>query len=237
MSKSISATRSTRAKRRSESNSVGIWIVGISVAVVLLVVIAVALNSRQAPVVVEAPDVPAEWLNANVMGDPNAPVTVHMWGDFLCPACREWISTVEPQLVDEYVKTGKVRLEFRQFPLSSHRPGSDMSAMASLCAADQNAFWSYHNRLYAAQDRGQPGYTLDALVQYADELGLDSRAMLACMSSQQYRDTVAASANEAVSMGLNATPSVLVGEARMTNPFDYNELKTLIENELAAAGS
>lgn len=237
MSKSISAARTARAKRKSNSNAIGIWIVGVSVALVLLVVIAVALNSRQAAIPVQAPDVPAEWLNRNIMGDPNAPVTVQMWGDFLCPACRQWISTVEPQLVEEYIKTGQVKLEFRQFPLTSHRPGSDMAAMASLCAADQNAFWTYHNRLYAAQDRGQPGYTLDSLVQYADELGLDSRALLSCMSSQQYRDEVAASANEAISIGLNATPSVIVGDARMANPFDYNELKSLIENELAAAGS
>lgn len=239
MTKSVSPARTTRprSKSKSSNNSIGIWIVGIAAAVVLLVVLAVALNSRQSAIAVEAPDVPAEWLNRNVMGDPNAPVTVHMWEDFLCPACRQFTSTIEPQLVEEYVKPGKVKLEFRQFPLSGHAPGSNMAAMASLCAADQNAFWTYHNRLFAAQDRGQPGYVLDALVQYADELGLDSRAFLQCMSGQQYRDEAAASASEALTKGLNATPSVLVGETLMNNPFDYNELKGLIDSQLAAAGN
>lgn len=237
MSKSISSTRTARSRSKSTNNAIGIWIVGIAAAIVLLVVLAVALNSRQSAVAVQTPDVQADWLNRNVMGDPNAPVTVYLWEDFLCPACRQWTASVEPQLVSEYVKPGKVKLEFRQFPLSGHAPGSNMAAMASLCAADQNAFWTYHNRLFAAQDRGQPGYVLDALVQYADELGLDSRAFLQCMSSQQYRDEAAASANEALTLGLNATPSILVGDTLMTNPFDYNELKAAIDSQLAASGS
>jgi protein-disulfide isomerase len=237
MSKSISTSRSSRARRKSDSNSIGIWIVGISAAVVLLVVLAVALNSRQAPVTVAAPDVPAEWLNANVMGNPEAAITVTMWEDFLCPHCREWTEQIEPQLIETFVKPGLVKLEFRHFPLSGFQPGSSMAAMASLCAADQNGFWPYHDRLFAAQDRGQPGYELDALVQYADELGLDSQALLACMSSQQHRDQIAASANEALTIGLTGTPSVFVGETPINNPMDFNELKTVIESQLAAAGS
>jgi protein-disulfide isomerase len=109
-----------------------------------------------------------------------------------------------------------------------------MGAMASLCANDQNAFWPYHNRLFPAQDQGQAGFTIDSLVRYADELGLDSRAFMDCMSSQKHRDAVLASGNEAVALGLNATPSVLVNGVRLTNPFDYEgELKTAIENALA----
>lgn len=235
MTKSMSSTRAARGRSKSSNNAIGIWIVGIAAAVVLVVVLAVALNSRQATVAVQAPDVPVEWLNRNVMGDPNAPVTVQMWEDFLCPACRQWTATIEPQLIEEYVKPGQVKLEFRQFPLSGHSPGSNMAAMASLCAADQDAFWTYHNRLFAAQDRGQAGYVLDALVQYADELGLDSRAFLQCMSGQQYRDEQAASANQALQMGLNATPSILVGNTQMANPFDYNELKSAIDSQLAAS--
>ena len=143
-----------------------------------------------------------------------------------------------PYQAVEQVFTQKVRLEFHQFPLSIHAPGAELAAQASLCANDQGGFWPYHNRLFPAQDQGQPGFTIDALVRYADELGLDSRALMDCMSSQTYRDAVTASGNEALSLGLNATPSILVNGVRMTNPFDYEgEVKTAIENALAEAGS
>jgi protein-disulfide isomerase len=234
---SVSGIRTTRTRRKADSNSIGIWIVGISAAIVLVVVLAVALSNRPAAVSVESPDVPEEWLVGTTLGNPEAPVTVQAWEDFMCPACRQWTSTIEPQLIEEYIKTGQVKLEFHQFPLSIHAPGADMAAMASLCAADQNAFWPYHNRLFPAQDQGQAGFTIDALVRYADELGLDSSTLLECMSSQKYRDEITASGNEALDLGLNATPSVLVQGTRLANPFDYNELKSAIENALAASGS
>lgn len=229
--------RSARTRRKSDNNNIGIWIVGISAVIVLVVVLAVAFGNRPATISVEAPDLPAEWLVGTTMGNPEAKVTIQAWEDFVCPACRQWTSTIEPQVVDEYIKTGLVKLEFRQFPLEIHAPGASMGAMASLCAADQNAFWSYHNRLFPAQDQGQAGFTIDALVRYADELGLDSRAMLDCMSSQKHRDAVATSSSEALTMGLNATPSILINGEQLANPFDYNEVKAAIDGALAASGS
>jgi protein-disulfide isomerase len=224
-----SAATTTRPRRKTGGSNIGIWIIGASAAIVLLVVLLMVFNQSPPAAAIKAPDVPAEWLNRNVMGDPNAPITVQIWEDFLCPACRQWTTTVEPQVIDQYVKSGQIQLEFRQFPLSGHAPGSNMAAMASLCAADQGAFWTYHNRLFMGQDQGQAGFTIDALTRYADELDLDSRALLECMSSQKYRDEVAASANEALQLGLNATPSVLVNGTRMTNPFDLNEFAALVE--------
>ncbi len=237
MAKSTSSSSGTsRTRRKTDSNNIGIWIVGIAAAVVLGVVLIVAFNSRPGAAVVEAPDVPTEWLVGTTMGSPEAKVIIQGWEDFLCPACRQFNTTVKPQMIQDYVKAGTVLFEFHQFPLTGHAPGSNMGAMASMCANDQEMFWPYHDRLFLAQDQGQAGYTIDALVRYADELGMDSRALLDCMSSQKYRDTVAASANEAVSMGLNATPSVLVNGVRMENPFDYEEMKRLIDDALATAG-
>jgi protein-disulfide isomerase len=235
MTKSTAANiRATRTRRKGESNNIGIWIVGISAAIVLVVVLALALSNRPTAVAVEAPDLPAEWLVGTTMGNPDAPVTIQAWEDFMCPACRQWTSTIEPQLIEDYIKPGTVRLEFHQFPLSIHAPGAELGAQASLCANEQGAFWPYHNRLFPAQDQGQAGFTIDSLVRYADELSLDSRAIMDCLSSQKYRTEVAASVNEAIGMGLNATPSVLVNGVRMTNPFDYEgEMKALIENALA----
>lgn len=234
---SATSFRSARTRRKSDNNNIGIWIIGVSALIVLVVVLAVAFSNRPAVISVEAPDLPAEWLVGTTMGDPEAPVTIQAWEDFMCPACRQWTAAIEPQLVDEYIKTGQVKLEFRQFPLSIHAPGANMAAMASLCAADQNAFWPYHNRLFPAQDQGQAGFTIDALVRYADELGLDSRAMLDCMSSQKHRDAVTASGSEALSMGLNATPSVLINGEQLANPFDYEDMKAKIESALATSGS
>jgi protein-disulfide isomerase len=236
VTKSATTARTKRARRNSDNNKIGIWIIGISVGIVLLVVLAVALNSRQASVTVAAPELPAEWLNRNVMGNPDATVTVQTWEDFLCPACRQWATTVKPRLLDDYIKPGTVKLEFRQFPLSGHQPGASMAAMASLCAADQDAFWVYHDRLFVAQDRGQAAFELDNLVQYADELGLDSRAFMQCMSSQQYREEVAASANEAIGYGFPGTPTILVNGTPITDWSSYDELKAAIEAQLAAGG-
>jgi protein-disulfide isomerase len=227
--------RSTRQRRNQGKNSVGIWIIGVSAAVVLLVVVAVALNNRSsATATVAPPDVPAEWINRTSLGNPEAPVTVEMWEDFLCPACRQWTEVIEPQLIDDYVKEGTVRLEFRHFPLQSHAPGSNMSAMASECAADQGGFWQYHSRLFLAQDRGQAGYTIDRLVEYADQIGLSGSTLLQCMSAQQHRTVVENSAQQALVLGLNATPSILVNGTRLANPFDYAELQAEID---AAMGS
>jgi protein-disulfide isomerase len=239
MTKSTAANlRATKTRRKSENNNIGIWIVGISAAIVLVVVLAVALSNRPVTIATTAPDLPAEWLVGTTMGSPDAPVTIQAWEDFMCPACRQWTTAIEPQLLEDYIKTGQVRLEFHQFPLSIHAPGAEMAAQASLCANDQNAFWPYHNRLFPAQDQGQAGFTIDALVRYADELGLDSRALMDCMSSQKYRNDVAASGNEALQLGLNATPSVIVNGVVMSNPFDYEgEMKSLIENALAESGS
>ena len=65
-----------------------------------------------------------------------------------------------------------------------------------------------------------------------------ARALMDCMSSQKYRDAIATSGTEALNLGLNATPSILVNGQPMTNPFDYEgEVKTAIENALAEAGS
>ena len=229
MTKSVTGARSGKGRATSGSNTIGLWIVGISAGIVLLVVLLVAFANRPSAMAIDAPDVQAGWVNRNILGNPDAPVTVQAWEDFLCPACRQWTATVEPRLIDEFVKSGDVKLEFRQFPLTGHQPGSGMAAMASLCAADQDAFWQYHTRLFQAQDQGQAGFTIDALVQHAESRGLNSRDLLECMSSQRYRDEVNASFNEAVALGLNATPSVLVNGIRMENPFDYDELVRLIE--------
>lgn len=228
-------SQSIRQRRKSQSSSkIGIWIIGVSAAVVIIVVAAIALSNRQSVASIAQPDLPAEWIERNELGDPNAPVVIEAWEDFMCPACLQWSNTIKPRLQEEYIATGQVRLVFRNFPLQGFMPASRMAAMASQCAADQNAFWPYHDRLFIAQSRGQGGFLLENLVEYAGEIGLNSQEMLQCLSTQEYATYVNDSVTEAISLGLQATPSILIDGQLMSNPFDYDAMSAQIDSLVAA---
>jgi protein-disulfide isomerase len=193
------------------------------------------LSGRPTVASTEQPDVVPGWIDRTSLGNPEAAVTVQAWEDFLCPACGQWNSAIKPRLFEDYVSQGTVLLEFHQFPLQIHAPGAAMGAMASECAADQGAFWPYHERLFAeAANRGQAGFQLQNLVNYAGDLNLDEEVFQECMVSQTHRDAVNESVNQAVAMGLNSTPSVLVN-GRPVDPFDYGALQAEIDRLLAAA--
>lgn len=230
-----SKLKAKNAKAQS-SSSAGIWLVGGAILLLALVVLVLVLNQRSGVTPVAAPDVPAEWVSAKSLGNPDAAVTVQMWEDFLCPACQQWTSAVKPTLYDEYVKTGLVRLEFHQFPLQQHAPGAQMAAQASECAADQNQFWPFHDRVFQmASQRGQAGVTYDALLGYAGEVGLDTTQLKSCVDNLTHQSNVVASVTQAQQLGLNSTPSILVNGQLVENPFNYNQLKAAIDAVLTPA--
>jgi protein-disulfide isomerase len=129
---------------------------------------------------------------------------------------------------------GLVRLKFEHFPLQSHAPMAQQAAAASECAVEQGAFWTYHDRLFPAQDQAQAGFTPEALIRYAGELGMNEAAFRQCVTSQKHVGAVTTSFNRAISMGLNATPSLLVNGVPVADPFDYDALTARIDGLLEA---
>jgi protein-disulfide isomerase len=232
--------RKTTAQQK--KTPIGLILVGAASVIVILLVVLLSINqSRSSSVtsvdVSKYSELPDGWIQRATLGNPDAAVTIQMWEDFLCPACRQWTEQLEPELYREYVLPGKVKLEYHQFPLSIHDPGSTLAANASECAADQGGFWPYHDRLFqVAGEQGASGFTIDKLQQYADEVGLDGDALGQCMSSQKHWDEVRASVNQAIGMGLNSTPSILVNGQLAANPFDLNNITGQIDSLLAASG-
>ena len=226
-----------KKSQASKKQSLTPWLIGAGVLFVVLIVVTVLLSGPTSSASIEPPDVDEGYINRTTLGDPDAPVTVEAWEDFLCPACGDWAREIEPKLIADYVESGDVKLEFHQFPLQMHAPGAQMGAQASECAADQNMFWPYHDRLFAeAASRGQAGFQLERLVDYANDLEMDEGIFRQCMISQEHRAAVDASVNQAVQMGLNSTPSILVN-GQLMEPFNYNAIQAAIDSELAAAGS
>jgi len=83
-----------------------------------------------------------------VRGSADAPVTIVEFSDFQCPYCARVEPTVE-QVMQQY--QGKVKLYFRDFPLSSIHPYAEQAAEASRCAGEQGKYWEYHDMLYQKQ--------------------------------------------------------------------------------------
>lgn len=220
-----------------KSPPIGLWLIGGAGILVVLVVIVLALANRPAAVTASSySDIPAEWISRGTIGNPEAVVTLQAWEDFLCPACGSWNQLVKPRLMDDYIKPGKIRLEFHHFPLSQHEPGASTAAQAAECAADQGLFWPMHDKLFAGQSSGAAAFSAERMIQYAEELEMDSRTFTQCLTSQEHFDEVRASLNQAVGLGLNSTPSLLINNVQVDNPMDYAAVAAEIDRLLAAAG-
>lgn len=230
------ASKSKSKNAKSSSSNAGLWLIIGGVILLLLVGLLLWMNNRPAATPsVASLDVPPEWIDGASIGNPEAKVVIQAWEDFICPACQQWTAQVEPNVMEEYVKTGKVRLEFHQFPLQQHSPGALMAAQASLCAADQNLFWPYQSRTFAeTTKRGQSGATFDELVKYATDLGLDTNAFRTCMNNLTHQTDVATSLTTAQQLGLSSTPSILLNGQLVESPFNYNALKAEIDAQLGA---
>jgi protein-disulfide isomerase len=236
----MTTSRRRKTKRTTGKNQpapFGVLMVGGAAVIVALVVILVSLNQTGARTVDAGAyqSFPDEWVQRNELGNPDAPVTVAIWEDFLCPACAQWAVNIKPLLVEQYVLTGEVKLAYRHFPLSQHEPGASLGAQASECAADQGAFWPYRDRVYQeSAARGESALVLEKLVEYGADLGLDVGQFSQCMNSQKHWNGVRQSAAQAIALNLNATPSALVNGHLLPNPFDYQAMAAEIDRLVIA---
>jgi len=177
-------------------------------------------------------DVPRQ---GTTLGSPDAPLTIIEYSDFQCPFCRKAGLEITPQIEAEYVATGKAKLVWKQFPIEGEE--SVWAAEASECAAEQNAFWEYHDTLFLNRKGINVGtFVISNLKVIAKELGLDTEAFNACLDEGRYRDKVAANYAEARRREVSGTPSFFVGQTMVVGAKPYEDFKKAIEEELAKLG-
>lgn len=97
------------------------------------------------------------------MGSPNAPITMEIFGDFQCPACRNFFETTVKQVIDDYVIPGKVYLVHRDFPLEMH-PYAMQAARLANAAAALGQFESMERALYDHQDDWSVKGNIDEMI-------------------------------------------------------------------------
>jgi protein-disulfide isomerase len=247
----MSKRQEIRARRRREQIINRILVILGVVAIALLVTFALILpsihnattaanatktaeNTTPPPVVTITPRVLNTKVDGVHLGDPNAPVKVDAYEDFRCSACLYYVQNVEPQIIQNYVETGKVYYTARNYIVIDHGDGTDASyrsANAALCASEQNRFWDYHTTLFANQITEDASLFTDArLITMAENLKLDMTAFNQCFSAKKYASIIENDIAQGQTLKITGTPSIFVDGTLVAN---FSQTAQMIENALA----
>jgi len=171
-----------------------------------------------------------------ILGSANAPVTLIEYGDYQCPYCGEFFSQTEPEIIQNYVNTGKVKFVFRDFAFLG--PESTAASEAAQCAEDQNKLWAYHNALYAAkvvdaQKGGQEDdgfFSTAELLKLGQQVGLSMSTFTSCVKNNTDAGIVAQEKSAATAAGINSTPSFLINGTMVAGAEPYSTFQQALDS-------
>lgn len=163
--------------------------------------------------------------NVVVVGKDTAKVTIDVYEDFLCPACRQF-EEIYGKDMKTAVEEGKLKIRYNILPmlnrLSKPAGYSSLSANAGLCAADNGKFNEFHAALYSKQpEEGEAGYTKEQLIKLGKDLGITAPTFDTCVQNDTYKAQLddlmsKTSANDALKNdGGFGTPTVAHNGARI----------------------
>lgn len=177
-------------------------------------------------------------------GKADAPITIVEFSDFQCPFCRQFYNTTYPQLLDNYINKGTVKIVYRNFPLSFHAQ-AQTSANAAECANEQGKFWEMHDKLFEEQNKLDGGdaktgpvkstvsYTADDLKKWAkDILGVDATKFNSCLDAKKYDAKVNADFAAGSAVGVSGTPSFYINGKQIVGAQPFEVFKAAIDEAI-----
>jgi protein-disulfide isomerase len=160
------------------------------------------------------------------IGNPKAPVTLIEFSDFQCPYCRQ----VAPTLKRIRATYGdKVRIVWKDFPLTQIHPLAFKAGEAGHCAAEQGKFWEFHDQLFGNQQALQP----DDLKRHAVAVGSEAERFATCLDSSKQAEIVREGVSLGSRLGVNSTPTVFVNGRRISGAQPYEVFAAVIDEELS----
>ena len=169
-----------------------------------------------------------------VMGSPDAPVTVIEFLDYLCPYCGKASLDLYPLVDSLYIRTGKVRWIFVDFPLPSHRT-SFIAAVLARCGEEQGMFMKLHKLYFERmRDWARLPNPTNVLLEWAGEAGADVVKLRECFESGRMHDLVEQNAAFGRSLGVRATPTFFINGDKFEGlPRDLNEFLKVLDSKIS----
>lgn len=205
-------------------------IVIITIAIVLvMVLIYLLMNQSKHFTYDEAP--PIEY--QPIFGDESATVSVVEFGDYKCPGCGTWAEEIFPQLAADYVESGDVSFSFYNY--IGFGEESLLASLASRTVFEEapEEFWDFHHGLF--QVAPFENVTMDLLIELVKEYApsIDEETFVAAMEDNTYLSSIEQELLVVQEYDVNATPTIVINETRVEDPFDYDEIKAIIDEQLA----
>jgi protein-disulfide isomerase len=185
-----------------------------------------ALDNGELKILVHPPRFQLPVDPTRVKGNPKAPVTIVEFADFSSRSSQKAESTIT-QILARY--PDKIKLGFRDFPFEAIRPGARLAAEASRCAAEQGKFWEYHDILFANLGRQER----EDLIQYADQLKLDSKQFAECLNTNKDETLVDHDFQMGFHVGVQAPPGFFINGEFLDGAQPPEAFEKIIERDLA----
>lgn len=163
-----------------------------------------------------------------VKGDPKAPVTIIEFSDYECPFCARFYSQTYLQIEEQYIKTGKVKLIYRDFPLSFHAQ-AQKAAEAAECAGEQGKYYEMHNKLFEEGVQGG----VASFKQFAKDLSLSTTKFNDCLDKGKMAAEVQKDFLDGQRAGIQGTPGFFVNGQLISGAQPFSVFQQVIEAELA----
>ncbi len=224
--------------------------IGASIASVSIIIVFFAFNAinDEPKLVIKPAQKSQELISTNILpsmfmanglpilGDPNAPVTLIEFGDYQCHFCNVHFHNTEHRLLENFIKTGKVKMIFKDFTIIG--PDSINAAHGTHCANDQDKFWEYHDILYSNWTGENNGWaSSDNLLRFAQEIELDIDQWSDCMIDERYSQIISNSNKDARELGITGTPAFFVigpdnEITRISGAQPYESFEKIFNSEL-----
>jgi protein-disulfide isomerase len=234
--KELEQAEAASAVRRTRLTQLGI-VVGIVVVIIVAVVLATGSGKKGiAPSGKGSEQVEKEVTAlvggipqaGNTIGDPKAPVTLQYFGDLECPICKEFTLGALPSLIQNYVRSGKLKIEYQSLETATKEPETfKTQQVAALAAGKQQKMWYFIELFYHQQGEENTEYVTESYLQkLAQQVpGLNVTAWTAARSDPELASSITTDAQSANAAGLTGTPSFLVGKtAGKMQKLEYSSL-------------
>ncbi|PPA69094.1 DsbA family protein [Jeotgalibacillus proteolyticus] len=201
-------------------------------AIVTVAVVVVNNNQSNETVHDDQPSIEGQ----PTIGEADAPVQIVEFGDFKCPSCKAWEEVIFPQLENDYLDNGDVSYSFINVLFHGEESKIGSLAAESVLEHDPESYWTFHKKMFEeqpAQNHDSLWITHDKMAEIAEET---TSMNVSQLMSDLEQETMAEQVNQDMDLveefDVQFTPSIMVNGTMMEDPFDYEALKALIDQEL-----